>query len=630
MCGFVLFATNGGRPIHHEWVEAMLDTIRHRGPDDSGIHIESGFALGFRRLAILDLSTAGHQPMLSHDGRHAMVFNGEIYNYVELREELRSLGHCFKSSGDSEVLLAAYSQWGEACVDRLRGMFAFGVVERSTGAMFVARDRFGIKPLFMLKTADGVLFASEIKAIRKSGLQTSRPNAARFAKWLADGRMDAIPNSRETFLENIEQVMPGEALHVAPDGTVRRGQYFSPDAIPDDGCASIDDFAEKFDDAIRVHLRADVPIGVMLSGGMDSVSIACRFSALTGGPAARTQPIHAFCYAADDFDEETPLRDTIAQTGMTQHLVTDSSAERFWGLLPQLMWHHDEPVQSTSALVGFELYRLAASNGIRVVLSGQGADETLAGYPNYFDDLLVSLALRGRLPSLLKQADQLARDRKLSRNEVLWSCAKRARGTLLQGIGAYSRLSARRRTQSANGLRVLTPELTKSLAPLEPLATNARLGPSLRRSVTEYPLPMYLRVEDRNSMAHSIESRVPFLDHKLATYALRLPLEARVWDGWNKRALRFGMQGKIPESVASRRQKFGFPTGVRKWFSTSLASPLDDLVLRGAAVRSGWIDSSEVKNVLVEHRSGQKDHSTMLFNLAQLSVWLDWHARDWQ
>ena len=607
-----------------------MDTIRHRGPDDSGVHVEGTSALGFRRLSILDLTAAGHQPMLSGDGRFAMVFNGEIYNYVELRAELRALGHSFRSSGDSEVLLAAYGQWGAKCVDRLRGMFAFCIVDRTSRAVFAARDRFGIKPLYLQETAEGVLLASEIKAIRRAALREARPNVPRFAQWLADGRMDALPNSAETFLEGVEQVMPGTTLTISPTGVVSRQRYYSPDWIPETGAASADEFGALLDDAIRLHLRSDVPIGVMLSGGMDSVSLTCRFSALTGGPEARTQPIHAFCYTADEFDELSQLQDTVRATGVSQHRVSDSSAEHFWGLLPKLIWHHDEPVQGTSALVGFELYRLAASHNIRVVLSGQGADETLAGYPNYFDNLLVSLALSGRLPALLQQATIIARERKLPRTRVLWFCAQLMRGTLMRGIEPYRALSARRRTARSPGLRMLTPDITSHLAPMQALAVNARLGPTLRRSITEYPLPLYLRVEDRNSMAHSIESRVPFLDHVLVEHALQMPLEARVWDGWTKRALREAMRGRIPDSVVARRVKFGFPTGVRKWFSTSLASHLDDLVLRGAAATSGWVDVGAVRSMLAEHRAGAADHSTMLFNLAQLSVWLDWHQRGWE
>src|SRR5215207_7648778 len=322
MCGFVGFlASSDESAPTADWMASLIDTIAHRGPDDHGILIDGRAALGFRRLSILDLSQAGHQPMTSRDGTLSMVFNGEIYNYLELRTELLALGHRFVSSGDTEVLLAAYAQWGRRCVDRLVGMYAFCVIDRRTSTMFVARDRLGIKPLYVVSHPRGVLFASELKAIRRSGLWGGALNVSRFAQFLSAGRTEEVPDDEATYLEGVQQILPGHSCTLRFDGTRVDEQYWTPpreeehtreDAVPR--------FLATFDDAMRLHMRSDVPVGVMLSGGMDSVSIACTMAQLAG--TARTgQALHAFCYMSEDFDETRQLEDTIAQTGATMHRV---------------------------------------------------------------------------------------------------------------------------------------------------------------------------------------------------------------------------------------------------------------------------------------------------------------------
>ncbi len=558
-----------------------------------------------------------------------MVFNGEIYNYVELRAELRALGHEFRSSGDSEVLLTAYAQWGAACVDRLRGMFAFCIVDRRTGAAFIARDRFGIKPLFLYASKKGLLFASELKVIRHSGLWTEGPNLARFAEWLAVGRTDAMPESRETFLAGVEQIHAGECLTVSPEGTVTRRLYWSADNVPDDGASRTEDFDALFDDVMKLHLRADVPVGVLLSGGMDSTAITCRFSKLTGGPEGRTFPIHAFCYAGDGYDETAQLRDTIEQTKVLPHRVTDASAAHMLDSMRDFVWYQDEPVHSASALIGYELYRLAASNGIRVVLSGHGADESLAGYPSYFDSLFVSLAMQGRFPSLLSQASLLAKQNGTPVSAVLLRCARAVRGTLLSRIPAYRHQRQVRLARRDASSPLLTRDFAALITPNPLHASDTRLGPSLRQAVFRTPLPQYLRIEDRNSMAHSIESRVPFLDHRLVEFGLRLPLEAQMWDGWNKRSLRDAMRGQIPASVVDRKVKYGFPNGIRSWFSSEMLNSLQTTILEGPVSASGWVNVTEVNRVLQEQRLGADDHSQTIFNLVQLSSWLDLNSNAW-
>ena len=631
MCGFVGFLalSNDAAPTE-AWIGSLIDCIAHRGPDDHGILVDGRAALGFRRLSILDLSQAGHQPMTSRDGTLSMVFNGEIYNYVELRAELQALGHTFVSSGDTEVLLASYAQWGRRCVDRLVGMYAFCIIDRRTSSMFVARDRLGIKPLYVVGHPRGVLFASELKAIRRSGLWGGALNTARFAQFLSFGRTEEVPDDAGTYLEGVQQILPGHSCTLRFDGTRADERYWSPPHGEEPaGDDVVPRFLELFDDAMKLHMRSDVPVGVMLSGGMDSVSIACTMARISD-TAGTGQALHAFCYTSEDFDESRQLEDTIAQIGATMHRVAAVEADTFWTRLREAMWYHDEPVHSPSVLMGFELYRLAAAHGIRVVLSGQGADETLGGYHYLFDHMLVTEALRGRLPTLVAQAKFVAESSGRSERDVLMRSARLVRAHLMSSLTSYRRVSAGRRLLEGRGRAFLAPEFRALAAPAAELPPGQTLAVALERTIRQTPLPHYLRVEDRNSMAHSVESRVPFLDHRLVEHALRLPARWKMSDGWNKRVLRDAMAGRIPDSVRLRRQKFGFPTSSRRWFAGPLADGLRDIVRGGAAMRSGWFDQVAVERELERHVRGETDASNLLFNVAQLDSWLEWHEAGWE
>ena len=629
MCGFVGFlALSADASPTHEWITSLIDTIAHRGPDDDGVLIDGRVGLGFRRLSILDLSPAGHQPMTSADGTLSIVFNGEIYNYVELRAELQALGHRFTSSGDTEVLLASYAQWGPRCVDRLVGMFAFCVLDRRASRLFLARDRFGIKPLYVVTHPRGILVASEIKAIRRSGLWRGALNLERFAQFLVLGRTEHVPEDADTYLEGVQQILPGHSCIVRFDGTRIDECYWEPTTTPQSGGDDpVEGFLARFDDAMRLHLRSDVPVGVMLSGGMDSVSIACTMADLASA-AGSGQALHAFCFTSERFDESKQLEDTIARTGVTMHRLAELQPEDFWSKLRKLMWYHDEPVHALSVLMGFELYGLAAANGIRVVLSGQGADETIGGYEYLFDHMLVSEAMRGRLPTVLEQARIIADARGKPVRDVLSRVARMVRAHLLSALPSYREVAARRRLDEGPGRAFLSAEF-RALASPTRMLPGQTLAAALVRSTRQSPLPHYLRAEDRNSMAHSVESRVPFLDHRLAEYAMRLPPHWQMSDGWNKRVQREAMRGRIPDSVRLRRQKFGFPTPAKDWFSGPLSAGMRDIVRGGHAMRTGWFDQAALQRAVEQQIRGEVDVVNVLVNVAQLDSWLAWHETNW-
>src|SRR5216117_514769 len=299
MCGLVVMLGLGGRQADAAVLSQMARSIAHRGPDDSGLYLHQQVGFGFRRLAILDLSPAGHQPMCSEYGQLVIVFNGEIYNYIELREELRAAGHCFRSTSDTEVLLAAYRQWGPECLGRLNGMWAFVIHDRRRGVLFGARDRFGVKPLFVHRGKDYWLFASEVKAILASGCYVRETNWQVAADFLLDGKLDETP---ATFYAGIAQVPPGCAFEIRLDGRWRQWAYWSLSAIEPEPTSGVEDaFAELLEDAVRIRLQSDVPVGVCLSGGLDSTAIVCAMARnREGGQAA---PPLAFCYHESAFDE---------------------------------------------------------------------------------------------------------------------------------------------------------------------------------------------------------------------------------------------------------------------------------------------------------------------------------------
>lgn len=618
MCGFVAMIRLDGRTVERALIQRMADTIRHRGPDDSGEYFSGPVAFGFRRLSILDLSPLGHQPMTTPDGRYTIVFNGEIYNYRELRRELEAAGHRFHSSGDTEVLLHAYVQWGPECLSRLNGMWAFLIHDKVRKAVFGSRDRFGIKPLFMHSTGQHIILASEIKALRATGLVPRDVQWSVAADFLLRFKLDG---SRHSFHQGIEKLPAGYAFEVSQQGAYREWPYWQvqPGSVQDVGDPA-GRFAELFEDAVRMHMRSDVPVGVHLSGGLDSSSIVCAAARVRAADGA-TQPIRAFSYQAKEYDETRFIEDTVAQTG-AQLTRLASDPGRFFSRLNELMWYQDEPFHSINLLVGFELMRLTAASGIKVVLNGQGADETLAGYPTYFRDYWSTLVRQGRFGQAW--SEMAAHGRGHGGGSTAGQFARQCKHVLqgmLAGSSAYRALSARRRRQQVQADDWFTPQLQQAVPVSESETGPADLDASLKLSIEDQPLPLYLRLEDRNSMAHSIEARVPFLDHRLVELAFSLPANWRMRGPWNKYILREAMRGRIPESVRTRLEKFGFPVPVKQWISDALYGPARDLLTSRAARERGIYNVDNILRDLERHRRGEIDVGYKVFNVLQFETW---------
>ena len=620
MCGLAAMVALRGRQAEPAVVEAMSRAIVHRGPDDSGLYIAGPVGFGFRRLTILDLAPTGHQPMLSADGQLVLIFNGEIYNYLELRSELEALGHTFTSTGDTQVLLAAYRQWGQECLPKLNGMWAFVIYDVRKGKLFGSRDRFGVKPLYRYQTGDAVYLASEIKAIRASGHYRGGPNWRQVSHFLVDPQINYWDTGKETFYAGIEQVPAGSGFELTLDGQWREWRFWSledvREAEPADPPRVL---REIFEDAVRLRMRSDVPVGVSLSGGLDSTSIIC-FMARLGATRGATSDgrLQAFSYIAPEFDESAYIAETLAYTGAVAHQVP-ADPLRLWNNLDRLLSYQDEPVHALNALITFDIFGLAAANGVKVMLSGGGADEVLGGYPRYFRSHWYTLLRAGKVREVWSEINAYTRvhggDRAaLFRGVVGHLCRSRLGG--LPGSQALVRWRRRR-----GGLETswFTRDIADTQKDGEPV--DITLDESLRNSVTRAPLAYYLRLDDRNSMAHSVEVRAPFLDYRLVSLVFGLSSRWKIRGPWNKYVLREAMRGYIPELVRSRSDKMGFPVPERQWVQGALYEPLQDLLATQALRSRGFYNVAAIRQDLERHKAGEIDVARGVLAVAQLESW---------
>jgi asparagine synthase (glutamine-hydrolysing) len=616
MCGLAAIVGHIDVRSRTEVVQRMTDALRHRGPDDDGVHYDEFASLGFRRLAILDLTPTGHQPMLTPAGDCAVVFNGEIYNYVELRDELEGLGHVFRSASDTEVLLHAYLQWGPDCVTRFNGMWAFIISDRRRGVVFGSRDRFGMKPLYRWTGNGCVLVASEIKALRASGVVDTQMNRASVAGFLLEGRLD---ESTATFYEGITQVGAGSSFEIGRDMRYREWQYWNLDAIEEhEHDAPAAEFADLFEDAVRLHSRSDVPVGVHLSGGLDSTAIICAAVRERRARGA-ADPIAAFTYHDPEYDETRYVADTVSQTGASLVQLEPQPAA-IWNDLKAMLAFQDEPVHSLTPVIGFQLMRLSRERRIPVILNGQGADETLGGYPSYFKDFWFSLLRRNGRAAARREIDRYATATHESAPALMAELLRYSARARLRRFAPYRRLAShvqRLRRQRTDWMRL---DAVATYAPPTHAAAPG-LRQALIHSVERDPLPIYLRVEDRNAMAHSVEGRLPFLDYRLVSFVFSLAPEWKLRDASNKYVLREAMRNRIPESVRTRPEKMGFPTSSARWLANELYAPARQALVELCATDDEFLHRDTLIGRLDRHKAGEPGHTDILIRAVQFLLW---------
>ncbi len=548
-----------GTNVSADAIGILTDLIAHRGPDDAGVHVDGNVGLGHRRLSIVDLSPAGHQPMANGDGSLWIVFNGEIYNHETLRKELEGLGHGFRSTTDTEVILAAYRQWGEACVQRFEGMWAFAIWEPARKRLFCSRDRLGIKPFYYALTPAGFAFASEIKSVLASGLVPVRPNLEALRLQLV---YRARASNETTCFEGIMQLPPAHNA-VLVDGRLQRSRYWNAeDALADRASNSRDhaaEFRERIEQAVTSHLRSDVPVGACLSGGLDSGTLVALAARQTSAPL-RTFSV---TYPGTVYDESRYIHALRQHVDNLDGTETSPDGRDLIDVLERSTWHYEEPVWGGSVYSWWQVMKSVHAGGIKVVLNGQGADELLAGYPRYYPTYLRQLLLQGRLPALSRNFEGF-----------------RAQQGDLSRLGLWRELAtpfwpdwARRAARVAgrgNAFddRFLSPQLrTLSSPAAEAMARRAfsDLDTHLLTDLTTTRLPELLQAEDRFSMAFSIESRVPFLDRAFVEYGIALPASQKIDNGVTKVVLRDAMRGVVPDETLDRRDKQGYPTPANDW-----------------------------------------------------------------
>jgi asparagine synthase (glutamine-hydrolysing) len=655
VCGILGILSLNGDPVEPEQIRRGLATLRHRGPDDEGAvflrscagdfvavggpdtpeeayrltapyaprrgaDVQGDVALGNRRLAVVDLSPAGHQPMCTEDGALWVTHNGEIYNFPELRAELQRLGHVFRSHTDTEVILHAYEEWGEAALHRFNGMWAFLLWDGRRRRLVCARDRFGVKPLYYAWTDGIIALASEPKAILATGLVRPEPNEALIVHYLAHGLVD---HTDETFFAGIRAVPPGHVL-VIEDGEPRiRRWYELPVDEPLLGLSEEEyaqRFAETLTDSVRIRLISDVPVGTALSGGLDSSSIACLVDELMRGQGIKlggldVQKTFSARYPAAPDDEGRYIDAVAAKTGVAQHQV-EPSAAGLLDALDDLVHHQDEPFTTTSMYAQWEVYRLARSSGVIVTLDGQGGDETVGGYPHHRAALLLQLVRSGRLLRWLREARSLNGPVGPLFAQGVLSSIRLALPPAVRGP-----LLARRASRAA-------PAWLRAQRVPHPAAVyrhDRRIGDAFRSQLyldLVTGLPSLLRYADRSSMAHSVEARLPFLDYRLVELAFALPNELRVGGGETKVVLRRAMAGVVPREVLDRRDKIAFSTPQDRWFRNDLRPFLVD-VLGSPSFRSRpWFSWSETERALDAYFSGTEDRSAEVWRWLNLELWL--------
>lgn len=625
MCGIAgLLYSDAARPVDRGTLRAMGDAIAHRGPDAEGFWDEPGVGLVHRRLSIIDLA-GGDQPIGNEDGSVQVVFNGEIYNYRELRDGLIARGHRLQTSSDTEVLVHLYEEQGERLVERLRGMFAFAIWDRRERRLLLARDRLGIKPLYVYRDAEKLLFGSELKAILAHPGVDRTLDPAALEDYLAYGM---VPGSRSIFAR-VEKLLPAHTLLVRHDGLGRSPRRYWRLRMEPDHRPSAEEWAEevrhKVADAVRLHLIADVPVGAFLSGGLDSGTVVGLAAEAADGP------LRSFSIGfREQAFNELPSARLVAQRYGTRHVeevVTPDAAE----LIDVLTHHYDEPFADSSAVPTFLVSQLAARE-VKVVLSGDGGDEAFGGYARYAHDLKEA-AVRRRLPAWLRRAalGPLARaypkadwlPRPLRAKTALTNLA-------LEPAGAYANSLSLCRPPLRR--RLLAPDLAAALNGHDPgriardgyaeAPAGDALGGMIAADVATLLPDDYLVKVDRASMAVGLEVRPPLLDHELMELAGRIPSDYKVRRGETKWIFKRACGDLLPAEVLGQPKR-GFEIPVDAWLRGPLREQFESVVLAPGARVGGLIDQAAARRTYRAHVAGVGRHGGVLWGLLILARWAD-------
>jgi asparagine synthase (glutamine-hydrolysing) len=601
----------------------MNRQIMHRGPDDDGFFVEGNVGLATRRLSIVDLAT-GHQPIANEDESIWIVFNGEIYNHTELRSELERVGHRYRTRSDTETIVHLYEQYGRDCVTYLRGMFAFAIWDRRRKTLFAARDRLGIKPFYYRWDGQIFLFGSEIKAILSYPGVRAEFNTGALAEYLAFGYLAGS----QTMFAGIDKLAPGHTLEVDASGQRKVERYWTLEVGVDQEVRAREYYADTYrallEACVSGHLMSDVPLGVFLSGGLDSSAVA----ALTA--KIRQEPIDTFSVGyGEEIFSELPYARQVAQHIGSRHHEVRLNREEFFAALPALIWHEDEPIVWPSSVSLYFVAKLARER-VKVVLTGEGSDETLGGYTRYAWTLANSRmdqVYRALTPSFFRQWVRLG----IGNGALPSSLRRKLEHTFLGRDGAswpsfyfdnfYSAFSA------AEQGELLTPrarEVSGNAYAGSMAYWNRSSGDPLHRllytDIHTYMVELLMK-QDQMSMAASIESRVPFLDHVLVEFTARIPAQYLVHGLAGKQILKQAVEDLLPSSII-HRQKMGFPTPWAYWLAGTQLHDLEEMLLEPRTLERGLVERDAVRKLFAEHRAGRRDNGDRIWRLLNLETWL--------
>jgi asparagine synthase (glutamine-hydrolysing) len=616
ICGKLNF--NRAASVPPSLLKAMADSIHHRGPDDEGYYASGPVGFGFRRLSIIDLNT-GHQPISNEDGTVWIVFNGEIYNYQELRRHLQTKGHTFKTQTDTEVIVHLYEEFGESCVEKLRGMFAFAIWDEREKVLFMARDRVGIKPLYYWLTDKSLIFGSEIKAILADAEVKPEILPQMVDRFLT---FYYVPGE-ETLFRNIHKLAPGSYMLVR-DGKVQIKQYWDLHFAPTE--QSIEEAEQKLldllEESVRMHMISDVPVGFLLSGGVDS-------TAMLGFAVGKTnRPLSSFTlgFSAAGIVDERPYATLAARRYGSEHHEMTISAREFADFLPKYAWHMEEPVCEPTAVALYYVSQLA-SNFVKVLISGEGGDEAFAGYPNYRNLLwlerLKSAAgpLNGALSTVLSLLNGVLGSPQLKKYAPLM--------TLPLESYYYSRISNPNTFFNSHSGELYSSDFARlvnkeySVRAAKKYLTNGTATGLVNKMLyvdTKTALPDDLLLKaDKMTMANSVELRVPLLDHKVLEFAASLPEKFKVRGFTTKYIAKTALRKRVPQEILDRK-KVGFPVPYGAWLRTELRDMVHDVLLDRETLARGYFNRSCVENLIKEHSKSECFPKEIL-SLVSLELW---------
>jgi len=602
MCGICGIVNFRPQPVEKSVLQSMMKRMKHRGPDDEGTYLEENIGLGFVRLSIIDLSDAGHQPMYSHDQNFVIVYNGEIYNYLELKEELKSLGHRFKTRTDTEVLLSAFQEWGENCLDKFNGMFAFAILDKKNKSVFAARDRFGIKPLYYYMDEQKLIFASEIAAILKALPNKSQPDDRSVFDYLVFNRTD---QTERTFFKNIKKVQHGHKF-TYENGRLKITRWYHLSQKLSQPFSNPEEFKQALISSIGLRLRSDVPVGVCLSGGLDSSSIMSLLL-----KEYQRSDINTFSavYKEKFKGDESEYINEYSPYLKNMHF-TYPTALSLYNDAKDYVRAHNEPTPSTSPYAQFKVMEKAREYVV-VTLDGQGADEELAGYHYFFGYFFKDLLQTLRWIRLIREIIFYL---KIHRS----SYGIKTFAFFLLPAGLKTRLRAKEND-------VLNYEFYRQYYTGSVISENLYDSSSLNQALLdhfEYKLEHLLKWEDRNGMWFSIEARVPFLDHNLVEKILSIPSHQIIQNGMTKHILRAGLKGLLPENIRTRSDKVGFLTPEDEWFRTEkFRSLIQDMMTSSSYKNRGYYRPEKVWNLYQEHLQKKRNISKEIWKWLNLELW---------